>query len=36
VTPNKSGTFGVVCGEYCGGVNTMGHQTMLGRIYVKE
>lgn len=36
ITPNKSGTFSIVCGEYCGGGDTMGHQTMLGRIYVKE
>ena len=36
VTPNKSGTYGILCGEYCGGGDTVGHQTMLGRIYVKE
>ena len=32
VTPNKAGTYGIVCNEYCG----LGHHTMLGRIYVKE
>lgn len=32
VTPNKSGTYGIVCNEYCG----IGHHEMLGRIYVKE
>ena len=31
VTPNQSGTFSVVCNEYCG----IGHHTMVGRIYVK-
>ena len=36
MTPNKSGQFSIACGEYCGGVNAMGHHTMLGRIYVKE
>jgi cytochrome c oxidase subunit 2 len=36
VTPNKSGTFGILCGEYCGGGDEAGHHTMLGRIYVKE
>ncbi len=36
MTPNKTGTFGIVCGEYCGGGDVVGHQTMLGRIYVKE
>jgi cytochrome c oxidase subunit 2 len=32
VTPNESGTFSVVCNEYCG----IGHHTMLGKIYVVE
>jgi cytochrome c oxidase subunit 2 len=32
VTPNKAGTYGIVCNEYCG----LGHHIMLGRIYVKE
>ena len=36
ITPNKSGTFAIACGEYCGGVDALGHHTMLGRIYVKE
>ncbi|HQW19356.1 MAG TPA: hypothetical protein PLI90_01650 [Rhodocyclaceae bacterium] len=31
MTPNQSGTFTIVCNEYCG----IGHHTMLGRIYVK-
>jgi cytochrome c oxidase subunit II len=31
VTPNQSGTYSVVCNEYCG----IGHHTMVGRIYVK-
>jgi cytochrome c oxidase subunit II len=32
LTPNKSGSFSIVCNEYCG----IGHHTMLGKIYVKE
>ena len=32
ITPTKSGTFGVVCNEYCG----VGHSTMVGRIYVVD
>jgi cytochrome c oxidase subunit 2 len=31
VTPNQSGTFSIVCNEYCG----INHHTMVGRIYVK-
>ena len=31
VTPNESGTFSIVCNEYCG----IGHHEMVGRIYVK-
>lgn len=31
MTPTSSGTFAIVCNEYCG----IGHHTMLGRIYVK-
>jgi cytochrome c oxidase subunit 2 len=31
VTPNQSGTYSVVCNEYCG----IGHHTMVGRIYIK-
>ena len=31
VTPNQSGTYSVVCNEYCG----IGHHRMVGRIYVK-
>ena len=31
VTPNQSGTYSVVCNEYCG----INHHTMVGRIYVK-
>jgi cytochrome c oxidase subunit 2 len=31
MTPNQSGTYSIVCNEYCG----IGHHTMLGRIYVK-
>jgi cytochrome c oxidase subunit II len=31
VTPNQSGTYSVVCNEYCG----IGHHKMVGRIYVK-
>ena len=31
ITPNQSGTYSVVCNEYCG----IGHHTMVGRIYVK-
>ena len=36
IVPNKSGTFSIVCGEYCGGAGGIGHHSMLGRIYVKE
>ena len=32
VTPTEAGSFGVVCNEYCG----LGHQTMVGRMYVVE
>jgi len=32
VTPNKAGTYGVVCNEYCG----INHSTMVGRLYVVE
>ena len=32
MTPNKTGTFGIACNEFCG----IGHHIMLGRIYVKE
>ena len=31
VTPNQSGTFSIVCNEFCG----IGHANMAGRIYVK-
>ena len=31
VTPNQTGTYSVVCNEYCG----INHHTMVGRIYVK-
>ena len=31
VTPNQSGTYSVVCNEYCG----IGHHQMVGRLYVK-
>jgi cytochrome c oxidase subunit 2 len=31
VTPNKSGTYSVVCNEYCG----INHHTMVSRLYVK-
>jgi len=31
VTPNQSGTYSVVCNEYCG----INHHAMVGRIYVK-
>jgi len=30
ITPTTSGTFSVICNEYCG----LGHQTMTGRIIV--
>lgn len=32
LTPNKTGSFTILCNEYCG----IGHHTMLGKIYVKE
>jgi cytochrome c oxidase subunit 2 len=31
ITPNQSGTYSIVCNEYCG----IGHHTMVGRMYVK-
>ena len=31
VTPNKDGTFAIVCNEYCG----IGHHQMVSRVYVK-
>ncbi len=32
ITPTETGTFGVVCNEYCG----VGHSQMIGRIYVVD
>jgi cytochrome c oxidase subunit 2 len=32
ITPNKTGSFAVVCNEYCG----IGHHQMVSRIYVKK
>jgi len=32
VQPDKAGTYGVVCNEYCG----LGHHQMVGRIYVVD
>ncbi len=32
ITPTQTGTFSVVCNEYCG----IGHHTMVGRIYVVD
>ena len=32
VTPNKAGTYSVVCNEYCG----IMHHTMVSRLYVKQ
>lgn len=31
VTPNKTGSFAIVCNEYCG----IGHHQMVSRMYVK-
>ena len=31
VTPNRAGTYSVICNEYCG----INHSSMVGRIYVK-
>jgi len=31
ITPNKRGTYSIICNEYCG----IGHHNMVGRIYVK-
>lgn len=31
ITPNKAGTYGIVCNEYCG----IGHSQMVSRLYVK-
>jgi cytochrome c oxidase subunit 2 len=31
ITPNKKGTYAIVCNEYCG----VNHHAMIGRIYVK-
>ena len=31
ITPNQSGTYSVVCNEFCG----INHHTMVSRIYVK-
>jgi cytochrome c oxidase subunit 2 len=31
VTPNQSGTYGLVCNEFCG----IGHHRMVSRLYVK-
>ena len=32
LTPTETGSFGVVCNEFCG----LGHHQMVGRIYVVE
>jgi len=32
MTPNKVGSYGIVCNEYCG----IGHHLMTGKIYVVE
>jgi cytochrome c oxidase subunit 2 len=32
ITPDETGTFSIVCNEYCG----IGHHTMTGRIHVVE
>lgn len=32
ITPTETGTYGVVCNEYCG----LGHHVMTGRIYVVD
>lgn len=32
MTPTETGTFGVVCNEFCG----LGHHQMIGRVYVVE
>lgn len=32
LTPNQAGEFGVICNEFCG----IGHQNMIGKIYVAE
>jgi cytochrome c oxidase subunit 2 len=32
LTPTDSGTFGIICNEFCG----IGHHTMTGRIRVVE
>jgi cytochrome c oxidase subunit 2 len=31
ITPNQSGTYSIVCNEYCG----IGHHQMVGRLYVR-
>ncbi len=31
VTPNRSGTYGIICNEFCG----IGHHKMVSRLYVK-
>lgn len=31
ITPNESGTYSIVCNEFCG----IGHHEMVGRLYVK-
>ena len=32
LTPNQSGSFSIICNEYCG----IGHHSMVGKIYVTE
>ncbi len=32
ITPDKSGTYSIVCNEYCG----LGHHTMLGKLLVVD
>jgi cytochrome c oxidase subunit 2 len=32
VKPDKSGTYAIICNEYCG----IGHHTMSGRMYILD
>jgi len=31
ITPNRAGTYAIVCNEYCG----IGHHKMVSKLYVK-
>ncbi len=35
-TPTTAGEYRILCNEFCGGVEVLGHHTMTGKLTVKE